>query len=416
MPADLLAFVLASLDCRTELACAECVCKLWQGLVDEAITRHNTRLPRADLHWLPRNHGVRLQYAARLSQMWHARSRFTGPSAAAGGAGLSTSLAWLAANVFTSPTDRQAADQTGAFRAAVALLHREDTHASFRPPLMALITALFNRCRAQGFSLPEAFTRRRVRLLIHPVRTTQPRDSAVMQVHASLGHTVAHVIKVLLQNHGLYGRAILAPPGLRPEDIRTPEDVNRAFPLRYQLNLRASDDQPPVHALPRQLYGSGSAPAGSLPRHMFLAEYFDVCYSGRAVQLVLEWPEDRLLAHPTLRRETWEGLLETGRPLVADGESMDPFAERYALRSHTCAMCREPLSCRCAGMIGRTAQSPPPPGCPDAAGCLISLGRCGHIYHLHCVQRWQAQGRQLCPLCGAQTWEEAYSLARCEAC
>lgn len=413
LPSDLLADVLASLECRTELACAECVCKLWQSLTDEAIARHNTRLP-ADLRWLPHNHVVRLQFATRLSQMWHARSVFKGSMLAAGG--LPATLNWMVANMFTSPTHRRAADQAGAFRAVVALLHREDTHASFRLPLMAFITALFNGCRAQGFSPPEALTRRRVRLLIHPVRTTQPRDGAVLQVEASLGHTVAHVIKILLQNHGLYGKAILTPPGLRHEDIQTQEDVLRAFPLRYQLNLRAADAQPPVHALPRQLYDS--APAGSLPRHMFLAEYFDFCYSGRAVQLVLEWPEDRLLAHPTLRRETWEDLLETGRPLVADGEAMDPFAERYSLSTHRCAMCRESFSCRCAGMIGRTAQSQPPPGCPDAANCLISLGRCGHVYHLHCMQRWQALGRRNCPLCGAQSpdWVEAYSLARCEAC
>jgi hypothetical protein len=153
----------------------------------------------------------------------------------------------------------------------------------------------------------------------------------------------------ILQNHGLYGKTILLPQALRQEDIQTPDDALRAGPMPFQVQLRAETGQPLAHALPRQLYTS--QPEECLPRHMFLAEYFDVCYSHIPVPLKLEWPDDPLRAYPTLRRETWKDLLETGQPLVADGEVMDPFAERYGLRNAVCAMCLEPFSRTCTGMV-----------------------------------------------------------------
>ena len=416
LPPELLTTVLARLEYRTELACAECVSHLWHSLIDDALALRNNGLPIGTdpLHrWLPRDNGRRLAYATRLSQMWHARSQISAPTTAADEA--YTPLMWLAANTFTSASDRQAADQSGVFRAAIALMYREDTHDSFRNVLVALISALFNRCRTQGFTLPEAFVRRQVSLLIHPVRTGQPQERATVSMEVSLGRTVAHVIKVLLQNHGLYGKAILLPQALRQEDIQTPDDALRAGPMPFQVQLRAETGQPLAHALPRQLYTS--QPEECLPRHMFLAEYFDACYSHLPVPLVLEWPDDPLRACPTLRRETWEDLLETGQPLVADGEVMDPFAERYGLRDAVCAMCREPFSHTCTGMIGGATCGARPPGCPDPASCHVCLGRCGHVYHLHCYQQYSAQtARHNCPLCGMRAWEQAYSFARCVSC
>ncbi|CAL6037338.1 RING-H2_zinc finger domain-containing protein [Hexamita inflata] len=51
--------------------------------------------------------------------------------------------------------------------------------------------------------------------------------------------------------------------------------------------------------------------------------------------------------------------------------------------------------------ICKTAVEEP---CPDCDGngknavCVIAEGKCGHIYHKHCIDRWVAK-QQMCPMC-----------------
>ena len=34
----------------------------------------------------------------------------------------------------------------------------------------------------------------------------------------------------------------------------------------------------------------------------------------------------------------------------------------------------------------------------QAQQCLLATGTCGHIYHHHCIKKWNERGRITCPL------------------
>ena len=61
-----------------------------------------------------------------------------------------------------------------------------------------------------------------------------------------------------------------------------------------------------------------------------------------------------------------------------------------------CPICRNPLSDDCIECEATLKDT-------DTQECLTAWGKCQHVYHNHCINRW-LENREDCPLCNGK-WE-----------
>lgn len=80
------------------------------------------------------------------------------------------------------------------------------------------------------------------------------------------------------------------------------------------------------------------------------------------------------------------------------------FSPVYIIKNEqteqTCTLCRNDLTDVCN--VCKTQ------GITDPALCIVVTGKCGHIFHSHCIEGWIKAGHPDCPYPGCQTrWENA---------
>ena len=63
-----------------------------------------------------------------------------------------------------------------------------------------------------------------------------------------------------------------------------------------------------------------------------------------------------------------------------------------------CPICRNPFSEDCIECQATQYETDTSP-----QECLLALGKCQHVYHNHCINRW-LESRESCPLCNGK-WE-----------
>ncbi|CAC9696321.1 anaphase promoting complex subunit, putative [Plasmodium sp. DRC-Itaito] len=63
-----------------------------------------------------------------------------------------------------------------------------------------------------------------------------------------------------------------------------------------------------------------------------------------------------------------------------------------------CAICNSSLENTCTSCMR------PGNGCPPA------FGKCGHHFHLHCMEKWIKQNKLTCPCCRADWYYETQQL------
>jgi RING-box protein 1 len=54
----------------------------------------------------------------------------------------------------------------------------------------------------------------------------------------------------------------------------------------------------------------------------------------------------------------------------------------------TCSICKEGLTFKCVHCISRDISSK----------CVVALGKCGHGFHKHCIEKWTEQSGDTCPI------------------
>lgn len=61
----------------------------------------------------------------------------------------------------------------------------------------------------------------------------------------------------------------------------------------------------------------------------------------------------------------------------------------YKVLNNTCDLCSNTLTTKCATCM--TSK------CTYAKECPISMGKCGHTFHFHCIEEWQRKASNTCP-------------------
>ena len=97
-----------------------------------------------------------------------------------------------------------------------------------------------------------------------------------------------------------------------------------------------------------------------------------------------------------------------GRPIAMPLTAISLASSAAA--SGTCAICRSPLVQRCTSCVCAAAAD----GAAPRTSCSLVFGRCGCVFHLHCLEPWTL--RQFsCPV-HEVAWEETQpSMALCAA-
>ncbi|KAG9396320.1 RING-H2 zinc finger [Carpediemonas membranifera] len=67
---------------------------------------------------------------------------------------------------------------------------------------------------------------------------------------------------------------------------------------------------------------------------------------------------------------------------------------RYTFHNEKCGICRTHITQRCLDCVSAGN---------DVSECKLAWGRCGHCFHVHCIQKW-LKTTHTCPMC-SQVWE-----------